>query len=252
MGGQLDGEGRAPTDLAPHRDVAAMHRRDVLDNRQAETGAAVGPAARIVHPVEALEDPLVLAGGDADAVVGDGDLDLVVLAVRAEVGPDHHPGPGVGVDHGVLHQVADRHAQLARAAQHLAARGAGDGQGDLPLLRVHPPPVHGVTDHVVDLHHLGVDQRVVTLQLRKVDDLGHQVGQPRRLHPHPAGELANRLGVVRAFLHRLGQQGDGADRGFQLVADVGHEVTADLFDPTVSGLVVRQHQDQVLSPAERP
>ena len=87
---------------------------------------------------------------DADAVVGDGDLDVVVVAARLDVGGDDHPGTRVGVDDGVLDQVADRDAELAGVAEHAAALGAGDGQGDLVLLGVHPAAVDRVDQHLVD------------------------------------------------------------------------------------------------------
>jgi hypothetical protein len=72
-----------------------MHGGDVLDDGQAESGPAVGPTAGIVHAVEALEDPLMLAGRDADAVVRDTDLDLDVLASGSNVGPDDDPSTGI-------------------------------------------------------------------------------------------------------------------------------------------------------------
>ena len=87
-----------------------MHRRDVLDDGQAEPRPPVGSAASVVNAVEPFEDPLVLGGCDADAVVGDSDLDMIVLAGGAGVRPDNHTCPRVGIDHGVLHKVADRDA----------------------------------------------------------------------------------------------------------------------------------------------
>ena len=51
------------------RHLAAVVAGDVADDGQAEAGAAGVPAAGPVDPVEALEDPLEVAGGDADAVV---------------------------------------------------------------------------------------------------------------------------------------------------------------------------------------
>ena len=47
----------------------------MLDDRQAEAGAAGGAVARGVDAVEALEDAVELVGRDADAPVGDGDVD---------------------------------------------------------------------------------------------------------------------------------------------------------------------------------
>ena len=57
-------------------DVAVVVAGDVADDGQAETGAAGLPAAGPVDPVEALEDPLEVAGRDADALVAHRDLDV--------------------------------------------------------------------------------------------------------------------------------------------------------------------------------
>ena len=110
----------------------------MFDDGQAEARTPVGPAPAVVDPVEALEDPLELRRRDADAAVGDGDLDVVVVAHRVDVGGDHDPGPGIGVDDRVLDQVADRDPELPGAAQHQGAGRARHGQGDLVLAR-HPP-----------------------------------------------------------------------------------------------------------------
>ena len=61
------------TDQTP--DLAAVGGGDVLDDREAEAGAAGGAVAGRVDAVEPLEDPVHLAGGDADALVGDGEVD---------------------------------------------------------------------------------------------------------------------------------------------------------------------------------
>jgi hypothetical protein len=99
----------------------------VLHDGQPEPGAAIVAAPGEVDPVEPLEDALLLGGRDADPAVGDRDLDVVVVAARHVVCRHDDPGPGVGIDHGVLHQVADRDAQLPGAAQHPTAFGARNG-----------------------------------------------------------------------------------------------------------------------------
>ena len=66
-----------------HPDLAAVVGGDVADDRQAETGAAGLAAAGPVDPVEALEDALEVALGDADAVVGHGDLDPLAVGRSA-------------------------------------------------------------------------------------------------------------------------------------------------------------------------
>ena len=65
--------------------------------------------------------------------------------------------------------------------------------------------------------------------------------------PHPAGEPADRFGIVGGVLDGLSEQGQGADRRLQLVADVGDEVAPDLLDPPVLGLVLGEHQDQAIA-----
>ncbi len=58
MGRDLDREGRSLAWLAPDRHIATMDRGDVLHDGEPEAVAAIGPAARIVHSVEAFEDPI--------------------------------------------------------------------------------------------------------------------------------------------------------------------------------------------------
>ena len=73
---QADGEGGAVADLAGGLD-AALHGLDqVLDDRQAQAGAAQLARTRLVHAVEALEDARQVGLRDADAVVGDFQADL--------------------------------------------------------------------------------------------------------------------------------------------------------------------------------
>ena len=61
---------------------------------------------------------------------------------------------------------------------------------------------------------------------------------------HPLGEVPHLLGVVAGGQHRLGEQGQRADRGLQLVADVGHEVAAHDVDPALLGEVVDEDEDR--------
>ena len=67
---------------------------------------------------------------------------------------------------------------------------------------------------------------------------------------HPLGEPAHGLGVVVRVEHRLGEQGHAADRGLELVADVGDEVAADLLDPARLGAVLDEEQ-HVVRPERR-
>src|SRR5699024_10034477 len=63
--GQPQGEGRALARQGPGGDLSAVVARDVLDDRQAQPGAAGGPGAGAVDPEEALEDAFQVLLGDA-------------------------------------------------------------------------------------------------------------------------------------------------------------------------------------------
>jgi hypothetical protein len=89
-----------------------------------------------------------------------------------------------------------------------------------------------------------VGHRLDRLDPGQRDQVLHQVGQPLRLLAHLAGEPADRFGVVGGILDRLGQQGQRADRGLELVAGVGDEVALHLVDPPALGLVLGQQQDE--------
>ncbi|KIX78569.1 hypothetical protein SF12_08350, partial [Streptomyces sp. MBRL 601] len=104
--------------------------------------------------------------------------------------------------------------------------------------------VHRLGDQLVDVDGLGVLHRVVVLHPGEVDQLLDEAGEPGRLDLHPPGEPLDRLRVVGRVPDRLGEQGEGADRGLQLVADVGDEVAAYGFDAAGLGEVLDQEQYQ--------
>ena len=61
-----------------------MQLHDGLDDSEAEAGSAGFAAARLVHPVEALENPLDMPGGNAAAVVDDRQHRFVALAEQLD------------------------------------------------------------------------------------------------------------------------------------------------------------------------
>lgn len=61
-----------------------MRLRDVLDNRQAEAGAAEFAAAGLVHPIETLKEAGVVLAGNTAAGILHGDQHAALRLLRAE------------------------------------------------------------------------------------------------------------------------------------------------------------------------
>src|SRR4029450_11676392 len=136
-----DGEGGSLAYLAPNDDLTAVDGSDVLDNREAQSVSTVGPAARVVHAVETLEDPVNLGRRNADPVVGDCDLDVVIVASGLHMCSDDDARPRIGVGNGVLDKVSYRYPELAGAAHDPGAADTSDGQRNPVPLRIHPAAV---------------------------------------------------------------------------------------------------------------
>src|ERR1039458_10722476 len=77
--GEGEMEGGALAQLAFDPGLSAVGLNNMFDNGQPQAGAAAFPGAGAVHAVEPLKDAADGVGGDARAVVGHGDLDLLPL-----------------------------------------------------------------------------------------------------------------------------------------------------------------------------
>ena len=100
----------------------------------------------------------------------------------------------------------------------------------------------------------GVDlvERVVALQPGELDDLLDQPVEPLALGPHPGREAVHGRGVVGGLVDRLGQQVERPDRGLQLVADVGDEVTPDRLDATFTSAILDQDEHELAAQWRHP
>src|SRR5687768_2134010 len=78
---QFNREPRPPPFLALHRDPSAVQLDELAGDGEAEAGSAAGA-------VEAVEDARKIGGGDAGAVVGDGDARARRLDINASLGTD--------------------------------------------------------------------------------------------------------------------------------------------------------------------
>ena len=131
LAGQGQGERRPLALDRPDPHLAAVGGGDVLDDREAEAGAAGGAVPRRVDAVEPLEDAVELVRRDADALVGDADVDGGVVAGRG----DHDRGALGRVGDGVGDQVAHRHGDLLAVAEQHEPLGAVVHQLDLARRR---------------------------------------------------------------------------------------------------------------------
>src|SRR6185437_11649184 len=68
-------------------DLADHPPRELAADVETEAGSAGGLSLVRIDPVELLEDRLLLARGDADAVVGDGKLDVVAALADRDRDP---------------------------------------------------------------------------------------------------------------------------------------------------------------------
>ncbi len=243
-----EGERRATTERAGDLDATAVVAGDVLDDGQAEAGAAGRPGAGLVGPVEAFEDPVEVVRGDADALVG---RPRSRRSRRRRRTVDGDGGAGAGVRDGVARRgCATRGGDLAVVAVDREPRlAAGEtrsmpwprprwcGCGRAPRRRPSPPrparrsaaarrPAAGSARAAPPpAGRAGPDSCWMRSANRRAATRSSDGSSPA---PPAAGRD---LGGVQ---QRLGEQLQRADRGLQLVADVGDEVPADPGQPVRS------------------
>ena len=208
-------------------DLASVVGGHVAHDGQPEPGAARLAAAGPVDAVEALEDPVEVAGRDADARVGD---DAVDDTVRRRCVDTHDLAARLAVLHRVVDQVAERRHELAAVAQDDdLVGGLVEIDPDVALLgrgqRARPRVTHQRAD--VDGLANGLAAELDARQLEQIVDRRRRAV---RLVDHLAGQALHDLDVVLVG-DRLGQHGQRADRRLQLVADVGDEVGAHRVEP---------------------
>jgi hypothetical protein len=164
----------------------------------------------------------------------------------------HYPGVLRAVPHGVLDQVADRDDELLPAAVDDDTPLTRPEQVDALGLRVDPAAVEGRLDHRVETDRGRLLDRVVGLDAGELDDLLDEAGQPLALDLHASGEALHRVGVVRRVLDGFGEQGEGTDRGLELVAHVGDEVAPDRVEAAFLGAVLDEDENQLGSDRRHP
>ena len=161
----------------------------------------------------------------------------------------------LGVLDGVVDQVVHGRDQLAAVARDDEVAGRlGDLEADPAMLGHRPQPLDRLGDDQVHRDRIPAGG-LLGLDPRQVEQVLDDAAEPLGLGPHPAREPGDHRRVVLA-LERLGHQAQRADRGLQLVADVGDEVPADGLQPAPLGDVLddrhRPQDGAVLGRAGRP
>src|SRR6266542_1586384 len=119
VGGDDEADGGANADAAVDADAAAVGLDDAFGEGEAEADAAGLAGAAAVSAEEGLEQARLVGLVDADAAIGDGELEVVAEAADGEA----HRGAGLGVAGGVGEQVVEH------APQHGSVAVEGDGTG---------------------------------------------------------------------------------------------------------------------------
>ena len=203
-------------------DGAAPAAHGVADDAQAQTRAAHGPGAILVHPVEPLEYVLHVLVGDADAVVLHGDHHGVADGFQGGVDKAH----GAGILDAVFHEVIENLVDVVLGGPDHGVLVRLIGQGDLLFPGHHPQHTDHPLQHPGHGHRIGrvLDTAVQPGQAQQVlGDAAEPLGLPANvLHKFPGG-----VGVhVLRLKDGVRQQADTGQGRFQLVAGVGHKAAA--------------------------
>src|SRR5690349_16004602 len=169
------------SDRAFHARRAVVRGHQVLDNREAQPGAAELARARLVHPVEALEQARQILLRNADPGIAHKELD--------------HLGPRRGADRDfaargrvldrVIQQVAQhlRHG-FAIAPNHGIVRSRLFAQTNPRFLRDRPHHFQSVVNHVIDQVRAKLEFLALLLDAREREQI---FGEPRQ----PLGVVAD-------------------------------------------------------------
>ena len=199
-----------------------MGQHRVAHDAQAQAAASGLPGAGLVHPVEAGEDVEAILLRDADAGVGNGEGDALVVPLQ----PDVDAAPGDIVFDGVFHQVEDNVVQIILRGEDQAAVLQLGFQTHVLLPGQRPQGVQGVLDHLFHVHQLllllygvvqpGERQKLVGGALEAlglVADIGDEFPHGGRVH-------------VLVLHDTVRQEADGGQGGLQLMGSVGDEAPA--------------------------
>ena len=198
----------------------------LLSDGQPQPRLPVGPRAGLVATPEALEDIGQICRGDARPRVGHPDLHSAVHP------PDGHGDPtsSRGVAQSVDQQIAQHLLQPVGIRLHgRQSGGQVRDQFDPLLRRLGTEVACGPLDQLLHLGRLFLDGQLPRLNQGQFPQIFHQTGEEHTLLVD-GGDILGR-GREDAIQQSLQVALNDAERGAQLVGDVGHHVAAQLLRP---------------------
>ena len=247
---EVDGDAGAFSGLALDLQIAAVGLGDVLDDGEAEAGAAELPGTRLVHAVEPLGEPGQVLFRDAAARVRHGQRHpgrAVAVRPLFEACTDPHLAAVGGVLEGVVDQIDEQLLQAIFVAQDVRRLGAGIGaETDELLVGLIAKQLQHAVQQRLRSHMLHPHVGVAHLQVRQGQQIVDEPAQALGVARDDVEELPRQLRVAgRVVQQRLGVALYSGQRRTHLMGDVGDEIGADLFQPLHLGnLVEHQHVPQ--------
>ena len=223
---QVQRERAALAGVGAHRDPAAELVHDALDQAQAEPAAVDLPRRGVAAAIERLEDVRQVAGGDAGAVVADGDADLAPGALGRPA-PRSTTAGGVPPYFSALTirfcSERDTAAGIGEHRRQLARAAPLDRRVVLAHQRL--GAAQRVLDDAAEIGGPHVERGAAALEAGELHDLLDHLRQPAAL----AGDhVAVALHLLRvgddAVGEVLGGRADHGERRAQLVRHAGDEL----------------------------
>ena len=197
----------------------------MLDDGESQAGAAGLFGMAFVHPVEPLEDPLLLILGNADTGVCDNDL----FALQGRAHPDaDRTAPAVVLD-GVFTDVVDHLIQdLAHAVADYIF--SGNLHVDGPFLRLGRQTADDPPGQIIEIHVFFFHLNLAFVQLGQFDDILYQGDQTAGFIIDTLCKAFHIFWSYQAVLHDLRVSGYGGQRRLQLMGYVGGKLFAHVCD----------------------
>ena len=218
-----------------------MPLQRVLNDREAEPGAAGRARPARVDAVEALRDPRDLLLGDADTRVDYVEHRAVVLGLPGDLyGARRRREP-----HGVVHEVVEDRVQLGFVAEQRRVRRERelDGRPVTPNLEL----VHDELQHPADVDELVRRLAHGGLEPGELDQVAQDPSHPVGLAPHLPHRRPPRLRHLVVVAESIEVAADHGERRAQLVRRVRDEVAARTLELNLTRDVAHDREALVLA-----